>query len=236
MEITKIGILAFIFGTLSNQVGGFFGFLGKSNNKSIYKTVGFTAGITTAIICFELLTQSFSLASKYHAIIFTILGVLFVKILDFIINIINKTSMSSDSLVIVSAMSSHNITEGIAIGSAFSISFSLGMSLIFAIMIHNIPEGMIIGSMLKKEKKQFSLVLYNCLIIGIFLGIGAIIGGILGNINNSYIMVNLALSAGAMLYMLACDLIPSMYNEYDNKNVGVIYILGFLIGCLICKL
>lgn len=236
MEVLKIFILTFIFGTLSNQFGGMLGFAGKSSERNINRTIGFTAGVTTSIICFELLKESFEISSKYYVVIFTIIGVIFVKILDFVITLLNKSKSNNDSLVIVSAMSSHNITEGIAIGSAFKVSPALGFSLLFAIMLHNIPEGMIIGSVLKKERKSIKFMLYNCLVIGIFLGVGSMIGAILGNIDDKYIMPSLALSAGAMLYMLACDLIPSMYDETSYKNNGMIYIMGFLIGCIICKL
>jgi len=236
VEVLNIFILTFIFGTLSNQFGGLLGFAGKSSEKSINKTIGFTAGITTSIICFELLKESFEMSSKYNVVLFTIIGVIFVKLLDFVINQINKSQSNNDSLVIVSAMSAHNITEGIAIGSAFKVSSVLGFSLLFAIMLHNIPEGMIIGSVLKKERKNIKFMLYNCLIIGIFLAVGSTIGATLGDIDDKYIMPSLALSAGAMLYMLACDLIPNMYDETIYKSNGIIYIIGFLIGCIICKL
>ena len=235
MKIIEILILSFIFGTLSNQVGGLIGFIGKSSKKSISKTIAFTAGITTSIICFELLNESFDISNKYSVVIFTFVGVVFVKILDFCINIINKGKDDSSSLVIVSAMSAHNITEGIAIGAGFKVSTVLGISLLFAIMMHNIPEGMIIGTMLKKENRKIKTMLKICIIIGMFLAVGSMIGAILGNIDEKYIMPNLALSAGAMLYMVACELIPGMYDEKYKKS-GIIYILGFLVGCLICKL
>lgn len=233
MKIIEIFMLSFFFGTFSNQFGGLIGFSGKNGKENINRMVAFTAGITTSIICFELLIESFEFANKYYVVVFTVIGCVFVKILDTYINIFNKGNNNS-STVIVSAMAAHNITEGIAIGAGFSASKMLGISLLCAIMLHNIPEGMIIGSMLRKENKKVKNMLNVCIVIGVFLGVGALIGALLGNINGKYIMPNLALSAGAMLYMLSCELIPNMY-DVKNKSIGVIYIIGFLIGCLMCK-
>jgi len=232
LETIKIIVLSFIFGTLSNQIGGLFGYVGKNKEKSINIMIAFTAGITTSIICFELLIESFNIADKYLVILYTIVGVILIKILDLCIN---KGINNSSTNVIVNSMAAHNITEGIAIGAGYKVSTALGISLLFTIMMHNIPEGMIIGTMLRKENKKIRSMLNICLIIGVFLSIGSAIGIVLGNINENYIMSNLAISAGAMLYMLACELIPGMYDNH-NKRSGIIYIIGFLMGCLICKL
>lgn len=234
MNILKIAILSFVFGTISNQIGGLIGFIGKKGEKNINKTTSFAAGITTSIICFELLKESFEMATKWNVIVFTLIGVVLVKILERYIEKVNKGEQNTSSLVIVSAMAAHNITEGIAIGVGFKASLLLGISLLFAIMMHNIPEGMIIGIMLKKENMQIKTMLNICIIIGVFLSVGSIIGAMIGNINDKYIMPSLALSAGAMLYVLAYELIPSM-DDRQNKKSGMIYIVGFLLGCLICK-
>lgn len=235
MKIIEIIILSFAFGTLSNQIGGLIGIIGKNKKKSVSKTIAFTAGITTSIICFELLKESFDMASKYLVIMYTVIGVGIVKIIDVAISVINKGKENNSAAVIVSAMAAHNITEGMAIGVGFKVSPALGISLLFAIMMHNIPEGMIIGSILGKENKSIKSMLNICTIIGVFLASGSAIGAIIGNIGDKYIMPNLAISAGAMLYVLACELIPEMYNDKYEKN-GFVYIIGFLIGSLICKL
>jgi len=236
MELVKIIMLSFVLGALSNQMGGLISFIGNNNKVSISKTSSFTAGITTAIICFELLFEAFDMANKYSVVIFTVIGIGFVKVLDKIINRLNSDKKDNSAGVIVSAMAAHNITEGIAIGAGFKVSLAFGLSLLCAIMLHNIPEGMIIGTMLNKEKKGIKSMLRICTLIGLFLAVGAMIGAILGNIEDRYIMPNLALSAGAMLYVLSYELIPGMHSNYNYKQNGFMYIIGFLLGSLICNL
>lgn len=234
MNIVKTFVLTFVLGTISNYFGGILGFKMNTNEKNIKKTTSFAAGITTTIICFELLKEAFDISDKYKVVFFIIIGVVFIKILDIIINLINKGTNNQSKLV-VSAMSAHNITEGLAIGSAFGVSKDLGLSLLVGIMIHNIPEGMIIGNMTKKGGGYNSSVFRSCITIGGFLGMGAIIGFLLGNIGDTYVMPSLAISAGAMLYIVAYELIPEINNN-NSYNTSINYIAGFLIGCLMCKL
>ena len=153
-----------MFGTLCNYIGGLLGSMRKNNKENINKIIAFTAGIITSIICFELLIEAFRMASKYYVLIFTVVGCVFIKILDSIINIFLKGK--NTSALIVSAMAAHNITEGIVIGAGFSVSKTLGFSILCAIVVHNIPEGMLIGSMLRKEKKKNKNVLKVCFAIG----------------------------------------------------------------------
>lgn len=234
--MAKVFLQAFIFGVVSNQVGGGIGYCSKIKSKDVVnKIMSFTAGITTAIICFELLIEAFNISNKYLVVLYTFIGIFFVKLIDIIIDKFSNLKDNKKSLIIVSAMSAHNITEGLAIGSAFAISNKLGMSLLIAIMLHNIPEGMIIGISSKKEGNKLNQVIKSCVIIGIFLGIGAMIGKNIGSISIQYIVPCLALSAGAMLYIVACELIPGMYSEKYNNKIGIIYSIGFLIGCIMCN-
>lgn len=205
MTIIEVFLQAFVLGVISNQVGGIIGFCSRiKREEGINKIISFTAGITTAIICFELLMKAFNVGNKYLVVFYTLIGIIFVKLIDIVIEKMQRLKNNKDSLVIVSAMSAHNIAEGLAIGSAFGISKELGLSLLVAIMLHNIPEGMIIGISSKKEGGKLKQVINACIIIGIFLGVGAIIGKSIGGISSQYIMPCLAISAGAMLYIVAC--------------------------------
>ena len=235
MSLITIFLNSYIFGMLSNLLGGIIGFIGNiKSEEKISEITGFTAGITTSIICFEMLVEAFGITTKYIVIVYILLGIGFVKIIDILIYKIEKNSNNKSALLIITAMSAHNITEGIAIGSAFGLSNKHGLSLLIAIMIHNIPEGMIISIASKKQENRFKPIFNACNIIGMFLGIGAILGNSLGNINNSLVAPCLSVSAGAMLYIVACELIPGMNNIKNNNKIGIIYTIGFLIGCIMC--
>lgn len=234
MKIIENMVIVFFIGTLSNVIGALIGYL--KNKKYESNIMGaFSAGITTSIICFELLNEAFKLGNKIHVIMCIFLGVILCRFFNYLVCTKNANE-KSQSKVITSIMSAHNITEGMALGAAFKISFTLGISLMFAIAIHNIPEGMIIGSMLKKENKDKANIFKACNVIGICLVVGSVIGNIAGNFSNTYAMISLALSAGAMLYILSYELIPDINSNTNDGKSEMIYIIGFLFGCLICNI
>ena len=228
----KFVIIVFFIGTISNEIGALIGYFKRKESKNDI-IIPFTAGITTAIICFELLMEAFKLDAKINVILFTIVGVAFSMILNYLVE---RKVKNNQTMVITSIMSAHNISEGMAVWAAFRISFALGISLLFAISIHNIPEGMIIGSIIKKENKRKIKTITACILIGLFLTVGAIVGNVMGEINGDRAMYSLAISAGAMLYILSCDLIPEIQTKGENKKIGIVYILGFILGCLICNI
>ena len=228
----KFVIIVFLIGTISNEIGALIGYFKRKESKNDI-IIPFTAGITTAIICFELLMEAFKLDTKINVILFIVVGVAFSMILKCLVE---RKTKNSQATVITSIMSAHNIAEGMAVGAAFRISFTLGISLLFAISVHNIPEGMIIGSMIKKENKGKRKTIISCALIGLFLTIGAIVGNTMGGLSSNYTTPSLAISAGAMLYILSCELIPEMQTENKNNKVGIVYIFGFILGCLICNI
>ena len=64
----------------------------------------------------------------------------------FISNKVNKSSKSNNSLlrtgiVVGIGLALHNFPEGLAIGSGFGTSVTLGISLAIAICLHDVPEG-----------------------------------------------------------------------------------------------
>lgn len=215
--------------------GGMIGYFGGSfTEKNVKKLIGFTAGMMTSIICFELLQEAFKLSGIYFVSFFVIIGVIFIALIDKILS--SGKVAATTSFIIIIAMGAHNITEGLAIGSAFDISFKLGLSLMITILLHNIPEGMVIGITRRIEKKTFLSNIFGCSLIGIFLGFGSGIGYLVGAVDEIYVSICLALSAGAMLYIVACDLIPGMNGEKSSLKVGMIYILGIILGTVISNI
>jgi len=76
----------------------------------------------------------------------------------------------------------HNFPEGLAIGSGFGASLTLGYSLAIAICIHDIPEGISMAVPMKNGGMKTSKVLYYVILSGVTTGIGALIGKIIGGI------------------------------------------------------
>ena len=76
----------------------------------------------------------------------------------------------------------------------------------------------------------------KCIIIttlsGLTTGLGAFCGAIFGNISNTLIGMSLAFAAGAMLYIVSCELIPESKSLYKGRFASLGTILGIIVGIL----
>ncbi|MNP11826.1 Zinc transporter ZupT [compost metagenome] len=226
---------------LSSSFGGLIGASIKAKSKNMIACLfELSAGMMTAIVCFSMLPESFNIASIWYGIMGVIIGVAIIYFLDKKIENSNDKNnikkMSNTSLIIIIAMAGHNIMEGIAVGAGTSYSITLGVTIILSIFLHNIPEGMIVGITMKLENKKFFDIIKYSALVGMPTGIGAFLGNIVGSVSNEYVAISLSLSAGAMLYIVACDLIPSSKNMSQNKKVSMVYILGIILGILATRI
>lgn len=238
LETIKITLIITLLGSISSGIGGIFAsiFKVKSKNKisAIYEI---TAGIMTGIVCIDMLPESFEIAPIIYTIFGIIVGLILVYIINLLVEKSNKNGNTSTmSLFVVISMAMHNAIEGLAIGSGFSHSFSLGFSILISMFLHDMPEGMVVGITSKFSGNKFSKTIFNSIIVGAYVGVGCFLGNIFGNIGDKYIAFSLSVAAGAMLYIVACELIPNSKDLKPKKVVSIMYILGIIIGGILSKM
>lgn len=147
-NILKTTLLGLFFGTFGTTIGGIIGVkLKNPSNKVLGFILSFASGLMTAIICFDLIPEAFELSNLFVSMIGIIIGIILMIICDlFISNKVNKSSKSNNGLlrtgiVVGIGLALHNFPEGLAIGSGFGASVTLGISLAIAICLHDVPEG-----------------------------------------------------------------------------------------------
>ena len=104
----------------------------------------------SAIICFDLIPEALKIAKIQNAIIGMFLGIGTMIICDIIVqqkfsyNNLTKNSKNNllkAGIIVGIGLAIHNFPGGLAIGSGFNASLTLGYSLAIAICFHDIPEG-----------------------------------------------------------------------------------------------
>ena len=222
----------------------------KEVNKRILNTIlGFSAGVMIAASFWSLLAPSIELSSELKYIPWLlptlgfIVGGLFVLLSDRFLDTAlkkRKTLTEADSLkrsiLLVSAITIHNIPEGMAIGVAFGgiASGVPGMTLVGAVMlavgigIQNFPEGAAVALPLRNE----GLSRFKSFMIGqssaLVEPVSAVIGVILILTIRSVLPFLLSFAAGAMIAVAARELLPESIQE--NKNLATLgLIFGFTI-------
>lgn len=222
----------------------------KNVNKKVLNTIlGFSAGVMIAASFWSLLTPAIDLSIELEYIAWVlpavgfIVGGLFVllsdKFLDRVLK--NKQNLkSADSLkrsiLLISAITIHNIPEGMAVGVAFGgiASGVAGMTLIGAVMlaigigIQNFPEGAAVSLPLRNEGfsrfKSFMFGQASALVEPI----SAVLGVVLVLTIRSVLPFLLSFAAGAMITVAARELLPESVKE--NKNLSTLgLICGFTI-------
>lgn len=222
----------------------------KNINKKVLSTIlGFSAGVMIAASFWSLLSPAIELSEELGYIAWLLptigftTGGLFVlfsdKFLDKVLkekeNLRNSKSLKR-SILLVSAITIHNIPEGMAIGVAFGgiASGVPGVSLIGALMlaigigIQNFPEGAAVSLPLRNEGfsrfKSFMIGQASALVEPI----SAVIGAILVLSIRSVLPFLLSFAAGAMIAVVARELLPESIKE--NKNLATLgLIFGFIV-------
>ena len=199
------------------------------------------SGLMTAVVCFDLIPEAINISNVLVILCGIILGIILMVICDIFVKKrfnridVNEANRKNYNLlktgIIVSiGLALHNLPEGLAIGSGFEASNSLGTSLAIAIALHDIPEGISMAVPMKNGGLNSMKVIFYIVISGLTTGIGAFFGAVIGKISEGVIAVCLSLAAGAMLYIVSGELLPEANSLYKGKMSAIGNIAGFMLG------
>lgn len=241
-NILYITFIGFLVGVIGTGVGGMLALIiGKPGNQFLSLILGFSAGIMLTIVCFDLLPEAFERADFLVGLIGIIIGVLAIIIIDEAVHnngnskIVHERNFIKMGLLIGLGIALHNFPEGLAIGSGFMATRELGIGISIVIALHNIPEGISMAAPMRVGgMSRLKAVLFTFL-VGLPMGIGALIGAMLGEISDSFIAFCLAFAGGTMLYITCGELIPSSSRLHMGRTSSIGFVLGFIVGLLMTK-
>ncbi len=145
----------------------------------------------------------------------------------------NNLSMFKTGLIIMLALSLHNIPEGLAIGTATSLELGSGLTLAIIIAMHDLPEGIAVSlPLVASGMHKFKAFLY-ALVSGLFTVVGGIIGHLLGNISDFASSFCLALASGAMLFVVCCEILPQISVSKNKEKIFIYTLIGIVAGFVI---
>lgn len=213
--------------------------------------LGFASGIMIAASVWSLLipaiqgSESYGKLSFLPAAIGFVLGGLFLVIVDKFIPHMHKGTGENDgpkslfkkSTKMFLAVTIHNIPEGLAVGFAFGAAAVLGeaaayvsaLGLAIGIGIQNLPEGAAVALPMKmvtgSRNKAFLYGMGSGIVEPIFAVIGYFLAAYLTFLQPWF----LAFAAGAMIFVVAEDLIPDA-KLTENPHLGT---WGVMVGFVV---
>lgn len=232
MSNTAIAILGISFIFLMTTLGSavVFFFRKSVNEKFATLFLGFASGIMIAASIWSLLLPAIEGAANYGKLNFLpaaigfLLGGGFLVLLDKIVPHTHNGAEGDEgpkaplkrSTKLFLAVTMHNIPEGLSVGLAFGSAIVLGetsaylaaLGLAIGIGIQNFPEGAAISLPMKRETgSNFKAFLYG-MGSGAVEPIAAVVGLLLATFLQSAMPWMLAFAAGAMIFVVAEELIP----------------------------
>jgi len=143
-----------------------------------------------------------------------------------------KMRLMRAGLVTAISIALHNFPEGIVTFLAAVVNWQLGVATAFAIAMHNIPEGISIAIpyyyATESRWKAFAIALLS----GLAEPLGALIGwAILGDdIDNDVYAFMFGVTAGVMVYISFCELLPlARRNDPEDKVTTICIFLGMFV-------
>jgi ZIP family zinc transporter len=227
-------------------------FMQKTLNEKLQRgLIGFAAGVMTAASFWSLLQPAIAQSEAYGRFAFIPafigfwLGVAFLLLLDRIIPHLHQRSTTpegpvsqfSGQLLLLLAVTIHNIPEGMAVGVVYAgyvagnelISAAGALALSLGIAIQNFPEGAIISMPLRESGMPKSTAFIYGVLSGIVEPIGALLTLWAAEIIVPLLPYLLSFAAGAMLYVVVEELIPEM-SAGRHSDIGVLsFSFGFTI-------
>ncbi len=251
-------LVATLFTWFVTALGASTVFIFKNINKKVLNgMLGFAAGVMIAASFWSLLSPAITMAEEagmiawVPAVIGFLAGGAFLWLVDILLPHLHigvdeepegvKTGWKR-SILLVLAITLHNIPEGLAVGVAFGAAASNfpvatltgAVALALGIGLQNFPEGAAVSVPLRRE----GLTRFKSFIYGQASGIVEPIAGVIG----AYAVVAmkpmlpyaLSFAAGAMIYVVVEELIPEAQQEKQHSNIGTVgAMLGFAIMMLL---
>lgn len=224
-------------------------FVKSANRKLLDCLLGFSAGVMIAASFWSLLAPSIEMsADGYLPIWFPpavgfLLGSFCLRLIDMVIPHLHlnfpaeeaegiKTSWHR-SILLVMAITIHNIPEGLAIGVAFgavaagvpSATLMGAAVLALGIGIQNFPEGLAVAMPLHREGLSKARSFWYGQLSGIVEPIAAVIGAALVLYAQPLLPYALSFAAGAMIFVVVEELIPESQRggNTDLATMGVMF-------------
>ncbi len=247
-------LIATLFTWGVTALGASLVFFFKAINKKVLNSMlGFAAGVMIAASFWSLLAPAIDLAEDLGQVAYMtaaigfLLGGAFLFLVDKLLPHLHLGLERSDaeglpttwqrSVLLVLAITLHNIPEGLAVGVAFgavaagtgtSATLAGAIALAIGIGLQNFPEGAAVSIPLRRE----GFTRRKAFLYGQFSGIVEPIAGVLG----AYAVIKiqpilpyaLAFAAGAMIYVVIEELIPE--SQRDGGKDTDISTIGAMIG------
>lgn len=197
-----------------------------------------TGGMMLSASLFALIGEGLQRGRLYQVILGLLVGAAFFTITERFVareewHVAGLSAADSrQGILVVIAMFVHSIPEGVAIGVGYATGeLQYGMLLALAIAVHNIPEGAAVALPLRARGVPVWTCVGYAILTSLPQPIAAVPSYLLVSIFHPLLPLGLGFAAGAMVYLVASEMIPESLEACSRRDMAWAFTLG-LIGML----
>lgn len=226
----------------------------KLNQKFLDGMLGFAGGVMIAASFWSLLAPAIDMAESgplpawFPAAVGFMLGAIFLAIVNKVLPHLHPNLKKEEaegihperlrrSTLLVFAITLHNIPEGLAIGVAFGAvaagypeaSLAGAIALAIGIGIQNFPEGTAVSMPLRREGMTRRKSFFYGQFSGMVEPVAAVLGVLAVTLMEPLLPYALSFAAGAMIFVVAEEVIPSSHENGYKDFASFCLMIGFTI-------
>ena len=223
------------------------------NRKVLDAMLGFAAGVMIAASFWSLLAPAIEMSKELGvpswlpAVVGFLLGGVFLRGIDMVLPHLHLDKPIEEaegipttwhrSVLLVLAITLHNIPEGLAVGIAFgavaynlpSATLASAIALAIGIGIQNFPEGAAVSVPLRREGMSRRKCFWYGQLSGAVEPIAGVIGAATVLLMRPILSYALSFAAGAMIFVVIEELIPESQAEKNTDIATLGAMLGFAV-------
>jgi ZIP family zinc transporter len=223
------------------------------SRRSLDAALGFTAGVMTAASFWSLLAPAIEIAGQMGmiewlpAVVGFLAGAASLRIVDRLLPHIHIFAPSSEvegvptrwrrSVLLVLAITLHNIPEGLAVGVAFGAvaaniegaGMGAAIALALGIGLQNFPEGLAVAVPLRNEGLTRSKSFFYGQLSAVVEPVAAVVGAALVVLARPLLPYALAYAAGAMFFVVVEEVVPESQRGGNTDLATLSAVVGFTV-------
>lgn len=250
-----LALLATLFTWAMTALGSAMVFFFKEINKRVLNIMlGFAAGVMIAASFWSLLAPAIEMSEQsgtpgyIPAVIGFLAGGAFLYLVDKLLPHMHLGAEESEglestwqrSVLLVLAITLHNVPEGLAVGVAFGaaagseVTSVMGAAVLaLGIGLQNLPEGAAVSVPLRREGLSRTKSFLYGQASGVVEPLAGVLGAVAVIVLQPMLPYALSFAAGAMIYVVVEELIPEAQRGEDTDSSSIGVMLGFALMMLL---
>ena len=229
--------LPFIYGLIAciaSVSGSLIALKGGANEALLKRLTALSGGMLLSSAFLRILPESFQLHRTTGAVSLLLFFLFLFALEDFMmVHSCPEYSHHCLSHTIGSfaflGLSIHSLVDGIAVGSTFRFSPSLGLTASFAVIFHKLGDGLALSSLLLMAGQTRTKTILSSIAIAIATLLGAVLSYSLLGLSPPPVLLSslLGISGASFIYISTSDLLPELHRERELSHI-IFLLLGFL--------